>query len=156
MEYNFEKAYQYALNVTIEDLFKRSICYNAYIGEVFPRREGPVGHDVVLSIVGALFGPIGNLTEQEFAELENFLTFIDRGFSDTGRRLEKWLNLHTKTQKQADYFINMYNELMRKSDNVYSLLQQHQYVLVSELLRDIIVPFAKLDSPTKYSDWIYI
>lgn len=157
MNYDFKEAYSYAENVSIDNLFKRSLSYNAYVGLSLPNNAQTVGHDVVLSIVGSIYGPLGNLNSEQKLEMEKFLEFIDKGFGNWGVKLEKWIYSKAKTQQDMIYFEKMYDVLMKKSDDVYYLLSNNTNIPRDEILYDILVAGASFSKGgPAYRKWIYI
>lgn len=157
MKYNFKKAYEYAKNASIQELFKRSIVYNAYVGLGMRCTEQTVGHDVVLSIAGSIFGPLGKLDEDGRDKLDEFFKFIDRGFGDWGIKLDIWLKKNATNVNDLLYFEEMYKILMEKSDDVYYLLSNNTNIPADQLLYDIYVAGAALSSyRPQYSDWMYV
>lgn len=160
MNYDFEKAYNYAVHVSVDDLFKRCISYNAYIGNYYQCNSETVGDDIVLSILGSLYGPVGNLTEEEISEMDKFLSFINRGYNTYnekwGGKLEVWLNHNAKTQRDVMYFEKMWDALLAKCDGVYDLLCSHYHISSMEILKELLNPLAKFDgNQSIYQKWIY-
>lgn len=157
MKYNFKQAYEYAKNASIQELFKRSIVYNAYVGLIKGYTGQTVGHDVVLSIAGSIFGPLGKLDEDGMNKLDEFLKFIDMGFGDWGIKLDIWLKKNATNVNDLLYFEEMYKILMEKSDDVYYLLSNNTNIPGDQLLYDIYVAGARYSKyRPQYSDWMYI
>lgn len=154
---DFKKAYEYAENVSIDDLFKRSIVYNAYVGIKSYGKKETVGHDVVLLIIGALYGPIGKMDSEKRKEVDKFLEAIDNGFGDWGVKLGAWVNENTKNAEEEMYFKKMYDVLFSKSDDVYLLLSKNTNIPLEDLLYDIYVAGADLSGyQSDYRNWMYI
>lgn len=155
MNYEFKKAYDYAKDASIEDLFKRSVVYNSYI--TFMNRDGraPVAHDIMLTIIGSIFGPYGNLKEEAKCEINKYLEFTDRGFVNCGwwNKTLEWFDSKTKTQEDVYYFIEMGNILNRKSDDVYRLLCENSNISSEELLGMIPFPNSR---QLEYYNWMFV
>ncbi|MBS6006900.1 MAG: hypothetical protein KIB43_08045 [Clostridium baratii] len=154
MKYDFKAAYDYALNTNVEDLAKRCTVYNAYIGQVYDNDgRGPVGHDVVLSMIGSIYGPFGNLDEEAISEIGNYLKYIDRGFDNHwGTKTYEWFSNKLRTREDNVYLSNLANVLMSKSDSVYNLLCENSYIPTVKLIG---YAFEQFDD-NSYRNWRYI
>lgn len=154
MNYDFKSAYNYASNINVEDLAKRCTVYNAYIGQFYDNDgRGPVGHDVVLSLIGSIYGPLGNLDEEDMREIDNYLKYIDRGFDKHwGTKTSEWFSNKLMKREDAVYLANLANILMGKSDSVYNLLCKNSYIPSFKLIGSDFEQF----SDNSYRNWKYI
>lgn len=154
MSYFFKKAYEYALYTNVADLSKRATVYNAYITQHYCDGRPPVNHDIILTVIGAIYGPYGNLNEQKEQNIKDLLKYIDRGFYPKwGSRLEEWFSNEFKSNSDAIHFNNMLNELKYKSDEVYNLLCQNSSIPIYKLIDS-----SSLDvfNHNEYSNWKFI
>ena len=156
MKYDFKNACMYAKSATTDELFKRSIVYNAYAG--FNKAEGAatVGHDVMLSMMGAIYGPLGKTDEQTKKEIMIYLERINYGFNNWATDSARYFSINFKSKEDAYYFNEMITILMKKSDDVYYLLSRNTHIERNELLRDLIYPFSVLDNSNGIPSWMYI
>ena len=156
MKYDLKAAYEYALNTNVENLAKRCTVYNAYIGEVYNYDgRGPVGHDIVLSMIGSIYGPFGNLDEEARSEIADYLKYIDRGFDNKwGTKTYEWFSNKLRTREDIANLENLANVLASKSDSVYDLLCENSYIPALKLIGNEYV-FEQFDY-NPYRNWKYI
>ncbi|MGL5652473.1 MAG: hypothetical protein ACRDDE_12030 [Paraclostridium sp.] len=155
MNYDFKKAYEYAHSVDIEDLAKRATVYNAYITQYYYDQRGAVAHDVMLTIIGSIYGPYGDIDQDGIDEIDKYLKFTNQGFTGGwGTMTFEWFSKKFKTQQDADYFNNMAQVLMDKSNSVYELLCSTSSINIDKLIGGRS-PFEGFDS-NPYVNWKYI
>lgn len=155
MRYDFKKAYEYACKINIEDLTKRATVYNAYASLHCADSRGAVAHDMMLTIIGSIYGPYGYLTQDALSEINDYLKSTDRGFAGNwGRLTYIWFSKKFETQEDDFYFREMFDVLKYKSDDVYNQLTYN-----SSIDLDLLIgggnPFMDFNSNI-YEYWKYI
>ena len=134
-EFDFKKAYYYAKNATEEQLSRRALVYNAYIQYTYNDGRPSVGHDIILTIIGAMFGPLNLLRENDKKELHDYLEYIDRGINTNWYDLTlEWFKNKTKESFNIEYFMEIVNILNFKSNMVYKLLCKKSDIPIYKLI----------------------
>lgn len=135
MEFNFRESFYYAKNATSDQLARRALVYNAYIPLVYADGRPSVGHDIILTIIGSIFGPLISLNDTKKEQLHDYLESIERGINTPWYTLTlQWFHDKVKTQENANYFTEMINILHSKSDEVYSFLCENSNIPVNKLV----------------------
>lgn len=137
MEFDFKLAYDYACNASIDELFQRSIIYNAFISQLYYYdSRGTVGHDVILTLISSIFGPFETLSDEKIVVIKEYLEYIDRGFENWGSKTDEWFSYKIKDREDMIYFSKLSKVLMEKSDSIYRLLCLNKDISVYELMKD--------------------
>lgn len=136
MEFDFKSAYDYAFNASIDELFQRSITYNAFISQLYCYdSRGTVGHDVILTLISAIFGPFEALNDEKIEAIKEYLEYIDRGFENWGSKTDEWFSYKIKDREDLIYFSKLSKVLMEKSDSIYRLLCLNKDISVDEIMK---------------------